>query len=123
MAEDKIFKYKGKTIEELKALSLEEFALLVPSTLRRKINRGFSEQEQILMEKINDGEKNIKTHSRDMIVLPNMVGLKLGIHNGKEFVEVFIVVEMVGMRFGELAMTRKIAKHTTMGAKRTVVRK
>ncbi len=41
MAEDKIFKYKGKTIDELKALSLEEFALLVPSTLRRKINRGW----------------------------------------------------------------------------------
>lgn len=123
MAEDKIFKYKGKTIDELKALSLEEFALLVPSTLRRKINRGFSEQEQKLLERVKAGEQKIKTHSRDMIVLPEMIGIKLGIHTGKEFVDVVLVEEMIGMRFGELAMTRKIAKHTTLGSKRTVVRK
>jgi ribosomal protein S19 len=52
-----------------------------------------------------------------------MVGLKLLIYNGKEFTEVTIVVEMIALRLGELAPTRKIATHTTMGAKKTVTRK
>jgi small subunit ribosomal protein S19 len=123
MAEDKVFKYKGKTVEELKEMSLEDFSLLLPSVLRRKIKRGFTEQEQKLLAKFDKNEKNIKTHCRDMIVLPSMVGTKVGIYNGKEFVEVLLVPEMVGLRYGELAMSRKIAVHTTMGSKKTVVRK
>lgn len=123
MAEEKIFKYKGKTTEELKAMPLEELSLLLPSRHRRKINRGFSEEEKKLIAKIDAGEKGIKTHCRDMIVLPKMIGLKLAIYNGKEFVEVLIQIEMMGLRLGELAMTRKIATHTTMGSKKTTVRK
>ncbi|MCA9496943.1 MAG: ribosomal protein S19 family protein [Nanoarchaeota archaeon] len=118
MAEDKIYKYKGNTLEELKAMPIEKLALLFPSSLRRKINRGFSEQEEKLLSKIRKGEKNIKTHARDMIVLPEMVGLKLGVYNGKEFVEVNIVQEMIALRLGELAPTRKIASHTTLNDKK-----
>ena len=123
MAEDKIFKYKGKTLEELQAMKIEEFSLLLPSSLRRKVNRGFTEQEIKFLDKIKNGVKHIKTHERNLFVMPSMVGVKIGIHNGKEFVDVTIVQEMIGHRFGEFAMTRKIAKHTTMGAKRSVVRK
>jgi len=123
MAEEKVFTFKGKTLEELKAMSIEEISLLLPSMLRRKINRGFTEQEKIVLAKVESGEKKIKTHCRDMIVLPSMVGLKIAVHNGKEFVEVFIVQEMIGYRFGQLAPSKKIAVHTSMGAKKTVVRK
>jgi len=117
MAEDKIFKYKGKTLDELKALDIKELALLFPSDLRRKITRGFTEQEEILLKKFRRSEKNIRTHARDMIVLPEMVDIKISIYNGKEFVDVFIVPELIGMRLGELAPSKKIATHTTMGAK------
>lgn len=123
MAEDKIFKFKGKTIEELQELSMEDFSLLLPSNLRRKVKRGFTEQEQKLLDKVNKGEKTIKTHERNMFITPQMVGIKLGIHNGKEFVDVTVVPEMISHRFGEFAMTRRIAAHTTMGAKKMVVRK
>ena len=123
MAEDKIFKYKGKTLEELKALSVKELAELLPSSQRRKINRGFTEQEVKLLAKIEANEKNIKTHCRDMIVLPNMVGLKIGVYSGKEFVQVLIVEDYIGLRLGELVLTRKIAAHSGAGAKKTVVRK
>lgn len=123
MAEDKVFKYKGKTVEELKEMSLEDFSLLIPSVLRRKISRGFTEQEQKLLTKFEKKEKKIKTHCRDMFVLPSMVGTKIGIYNGKEFVEIMLVPEMIALRFGELAPSRRIAVHTTMGSKRTVVRK
>jgi len=123
MAEDKIFKYKGKTLDELKALELKDLALLFPSDVRRKITRGFTEQEEKLLKKFRSNEKNIKTHARDMIVLPEMVGIKIGIYNGKEFLDIFIVEEMIGMRLGELAPTRPIATHTTMGSKKGDVRK
>lgn len=123
MAEDKIFKYKGKTLDELKALELEKFAELLPSSLRRKVKRGFSEQEQIFLKNFRAGGKKFKTHCRDLFVLPEMVGAKIAIYSGKEFVEVTIVDEMIGLRFGELVPTRKIATHTTMGAKKTTVRK
>ena len=112
MAEEKIFKFKGKTLEELKAMPLEELSLLLPSSLRRKITRGFTEQEQKVLDQITAGKTKLKTHCRDLFIMPNMVGMKLGIHNGKDFVDVTIVEEMIGYRFGELAMTRKIAKHT-----------
>lgn len=124
MADDKIFKFKGKTIDELKELSIEEFATLIDSTKRRKITRGFTEQENILLENIRSGSKKIKTHCRDMIVLPEMIGLTIGIYTGKEFVDVRLVDEMVGLRFGELAPTRKIGvQHAGGGAKKTDVRK
>jgi small subunit ribosomal protein S19 len=123
MAEEKIFSFKGKSLEELQKMSLKELAELLPSRTRRKINRGFTEAEKTFLKRVEAGEKKIKTHVRDMIVLPNMVEKKIGIYNGKEFVEVLIVPDMIGMRLGELAMSRKIAAHTTMGAKKTVVRK
>lgn len=113
MDEDKkIFKFRGKTLEQLQALSLEEYVALQTSRVRRKFKRGLLEQEQKLLDKIMNGERNIKTHSRDFIVLPKMVGNKIGIHNGKEFVQVQVIPEMLGMRLGELAPTRKIAVHS-----------
>lgn len=123
MAEDKIFKYRGKTIEELKDMKIDELAQIFPSRVRRKITRGFTEQEGILLKKFQSGEKKIRTHCRDMIVLPEMVGNKIQIYNGKEFVEVTIVPEMIPLRFGELVPTRRIASHSGMGNKKTVVRK
>ena len=123
MAEDRIYKYRGKTLEELKAMSIEDFATLLPSTERRKMARGFSPQEQILLENIRAGSKKIRTHCRDMIVLPEMVGLKISIYNGKVFTDIVIVDDLIGMRFGELVPTRKIATHTSVGAKKTVTRK
>ena len=61
------------------------------------------------------GRKFIKTHCRSMIILPEMVGHKIGIHNGKEFVAVDIVEESVGHRLGEFALTRKPLKHGSAG--------
>ena len=124
MAQDKIFKFHGKTIEELKSLSLEEFSKLIDSTPRRKIKRGFTEQENKLLKKLRNKEKNIKTHCRDMIILPEMVGERIGIYNGKEFISVQIADEMLGLRLGEMAPTRKIGiQHSGGGAKKTEVRK
>lgn len=111
----KIFKYRGKTEDELKVLSLEEFTQLLPSTERRKIARGFTEAEQILLKDLKTNPKGVKTHCRDMIVLPSMIGKTIGIHTGKVFTDIVIIPQMIGHRFGELALTRNKIKHGAVG--------
>ena len=125
----KVFKFRGYTLEELQAMSLDEVIELLPSRQRRSLKRGFlPRQEKVLakMEKVdienNDGRPEvIKTHCRDLIVLPNMVGYTFGIYNGKEFVEVTIKPEMIGCYFGEFAQTRSRVQHGDpgMGATRS----
>ena len=121
----KIFKYRGKTLEELQELSFEEFAELLPSELRRKLlKRGLTEEEKKLLAKVEAQEKNIRTHCRELPVTPNMVGLRINVYNGKDFAPVTVVSEMIGLRLGELAPTRKIGvSHAGQGAKRKEVRK
>jgi len=111
------FIYRGKKPKEL---SREEFIELLPSKIRRKFKRGLPEEENkllITLDKFKEqkGRKFIKTHCRSMIILPEMVGHKIGIHNGKEFVAVDIVEESVGHRLGEFALTRKPLKHGSAG--------
>ncbi len=111
----KEFTYKGKTLEELKKLSVTEFAGLLPSRERRKIKRGFTEPEQLFLRKFRAGEKNIETHCRDMIILPEMVGHTIKVHQGKIFVLLQITEEMIGHRFGEFALTRSRVQHSAPG--------
>jgi len=110
----KDYKLRGYTLEELQNMSLEEFAKLLPARERRKIKRGFTEQEEKVLKKIRKN-KVVKTHCRDMIVLPEMVGKVIQIYNGREFVRVEVKPEMIGHRFGEFAMTRTFIKHSGPG--------
>lgn len=107
--------YRGKNLEELKTMSLEEFAKLVPSRQRRSILRGFSEEHKKLLNKVRNNKEVIRTHLRDMIIVPEMVGSRIAIHNGKEFVHVEITPEMLGHYLGEFAMTRKKVVHGAAG--------
>jgi small subunit ribosomal protein S19 len=109
------FTYRGKSLEELRKLNPDEFALLVPSRQRRAIQRGFSEDHKKLLHKVKIKDQNIRTHLRDMIVLPEMVGLKIAIHSGKEFVPVEIIPEMLGHYLGEFVLTRKKVSHGAAG--------
>lgn len=109
------FTYRGKSIEDLKKLNLDEFALLVPARQRRTMQRGFSEEHKKLLHKIKIKDPNIRTHLRDMVVLPEMIGMKIAIHSGKEFTPVEIVPEMLGHYFGEFVLTRKKVAHGAAG--------
>lgn len=110
----KVFKYKGKILEELQAMSHEEVAKLLPSRQRRKILRGFSEEEKSLLEKLAK-KGQAKTHLRDMIVLPEMIGKTLKIHNGQKFQDVTLQEETLGCYLGELVLTRKRLAHGNAG--------
>lgn len=114
------FKYRGYTIEHLKGMSIEQFLHLLPSRQRRSLNRGISNEKRKLLEEVRravDGKLNtpIRTHARDMIILPNMVGLTIHVHNGKEFVGLEIKPPMVGHYLGEYVITNKKVVHGTPG--------
>ncbi len=111
----KEFLYRGKGITDLVKMSIDDFAKLVPSRERRKIKRGFTEQEKKFLESVEANEKDIKTHCRDMIILPNMVGKTIKVYNGKEWVMVLILAEMLAHRLGEFSLTRKQVKHSAPG--------
>lgn len=110
----KEFLYRGKNIIEIKKLSLEEFAKLVPSRERRKMKRGFRESEKKLLEDLRLGS-NVKTHCRDMIIIPEMVGKSIKVYNGKEWTMLQIEPEMLAHRLGEFALTRKPVRHSAPG--------
>jgi len=108
------FKYRGYTIAKLRKMKLEELAALLPARQRRKLKRELRAEEEKLLEKIERRDE-VKTHLRDAIVLPSMVGKKIGIHNGKSFEYVEIKPEMIGHYLGEFAMTRKKVVHGAAG--------
>ncbi len=114
----KIWMYRGKTIEELKALSMEELLPLLPSRQRRTLQRGLTAVQKKLLVKIQKSsgkDKPIRTKARDMLILPSIVGAKLAIYDGKEFKQVIIQPEMVGHYLGEFALTRKRVTHGSPG--------
>ncbi|MBI2651644.1 30S ribosomal protein S19 [Candidatus Woesearchaeota archaeon] len=110
----KEFSYRGKTIEELKQLSINELAQLMPARQRRSLKRGLTEQQKILLNGLKH-ENDVKTHCRDMIILPEMVGKNIKVYNGKEFVQIAIVAEMISHCLGEFALTRKKVQHSAPG--------
>ncbi len=110
----KEFKFKAKSIEELKTLSVNEFAELLPTRQRRSIKRGFSDDKKHLLNKL-EKKGTVKTHLRDMIIFPSMVGKTIQVYTGKTFQPLIITDEMIGHFVGEFALTRKRAAHTNMG--------
>lgn len=109
--------FRGKTIEELKTLDVREFAKYLKSKQRRTALRQFQEIEDFINranKKIEKG-KSVRTHKRDLIIVPQMVGMKIQIYNGKEFIPVEVMKEMLGHRFGEFSLTRAKVKHSSAG--------
>ncbi|MEA3295013.1 MAG: 30S ribosomal protein S19 [Euryarchaeota archaeon] len=110
-----VFTYRGKTLEQLKKMSMEEFAELLPSRQRRTIFRGFDDEHKKILQKVKDGDTTIKTHLRNMIIFPDMVGLTLEIYNGKQFERIEVIPEMLGSYFGEYSLTRRRVSHGSAG--------
>jgi small subunit ribosomal protein S19 len=109
------FTYRGHTVADLKKMDINQLAALLPSRQRRKIKREFGAEHQKIIEAVRAGEKKIKTHMRDMILLPEMIGVTFEIHNGKEWKSVEVIPEMVGHYIGEFALTRKSVSHGSAG--------
>ncbi len=109
------FTYRGYTIEELKGMGLTELVNIMPARIRRKVRRGFTRGEEHLLSRIRKGNGKVRTHIRSMIVMPEMVGRSIELHNGKEFMKVDLQPEAVFHYLGEFALTRRRVTHGTAG--------
>jgi small subunit ribosomal protein S19 len=116
----KQFEYRGVPLEELQSMSLEKLFLLFSSRQRRSLTRGITDGKRKLIEEIKLAKAGklktpIKTHLRDLIILPYMVGVTVNTFAGKDFVPVTIIPEMIGHYLGEYVMTNKRVSHGAPG--------
>jgi small subunit ribosomal protein S19 len=120
----KIFTYRGYKIEDLQKMNLDELVKIMPSRVRRSLKRGFTDQQKKLILRVRRARKSLEkgenpkiiaTHCRDMPILPEMVGLKFKVYNGKEFSIVEILPEMIGHYLGEFSLTRQKVTHSAPG--------
>ncbi|MBU0460156.1 MAG: 30S ribosomal protein S19 [Nanoarchaeota archaeon] len=111
----KELKWQGKTEQEIKEIDLKQFMELVPARRRRSLKRGFTLAQKALLKKVEADDKNIKTHCRNMIIIPEMLGKMIKIYNGKDFVPITITFEMLGHTLGEFSHTRKMVTHSSAG--------
>jgi len=110
----RIQNWHGKTKEEVAVMDIADFTQMIPSRSRRKIKRGFTEMEKILLKDIAKSE-TVKTHCRDMVILPSMLDKKIDVYSGKVFTQVHVTLDMLGHRLGEFVMTRSSVKHSAPG--------
>mgnify|MGYP002761123570 FL=1 len=115
------FTYRGHTLDELQEMALDEVAELLPARQRRTIERGLSVEKEKLLEEARDaGEEEtandpIRTHLRDMPIVPEFVGLTFAVHNGQAFERVEVEPEMIGHYLGEFQLTRTSVEHGQAG--------
>mmetsp|Transcript_33808 Transcript_33808/g.80611 ORF Transcript_33808/g.80611 Transcript_33808/m.80611 type:complete len:144 (-) Transcript_33808:61-492(-) len=117
--------YRGIEVHNLLDLSHREFMNLVTARARRKFQRGLKEKPLALIKRLRKAKKEaagtgekpaiVKTHLRNMIVVPEMVASQLGVYNGQGFVLVEVKPDMVGRYLGEFAITYKPVRHGRPG--------
>ncbi len=122
MAEEVMIKtkdvyYRGKLLEELKLLDVREVAKYLPSRSKRSVLRNFDSVEKFIKrcEKKISMKKKIKTHLRDMVIMPKLIGYSIHVYNGKTFQEIIITPRMIGHRLGEFVLTRSKVNHGSPG--------
>lgn len=116
------FTYRGYALQALQQMSMDDFIKLLPSSERRSLLRVPPDEQRKLREKIRKAKKDpgkdkivIKTHSRETVILPEMIGLTINVYNGKEFIPVEVTPEKLGHRLGEFAITNKKVVHGIPG--------
>ena len=115
MGRAKEFKYKGHSLEELQAMDIDTLKGLLNARARRSLTREKNPEQNTLYNKLLGEEQNIKTHVRDLIILPKFVGKVVEVYNGNSYIKFEIKAEMIGHYLGEFAQTRKDVKHSGPG--------
>ena len=118
------FTYRGKELEELVKMTNEQLVQLFAARQRRRFQRGLKHKYTRLIQKIRKAKKNapagekpapVKTHLRNAIIVPEMVGSIIGVYSGKEFLNVEVKFDMIGSYLGEFAITYKPCRHGKPG--------
>mmetsp|Transcript_4549 Transcript_4549/g.9842 ORF Transcript_4549/g.9842 Transcript_4549/m.9842 type:complete len:143 (-) Transcript_4549:163-591(-) len=116
------FFYRGLEVSSLLDLSHQELMNLLTSRARRRFARGHVPMH--LVKRLRKAKKAadenskpaiVKTHLRNMIIIPEMVGSVVGVYNGQSFVEVEVKPDMIGHYLGEFSITYKPVQHGRPG--------
>jgi small subunit ribosomal protein S19 len=110
----KEFMFRGKTLDEIASLSEAEFSKLITARERRTIKRGYNDTAKIAISKLKN-KRTVKTHSREIIITPDMIGKSVSVHKGNGYTEITITEDMMGHRFGEFVMCNKKVTHGKAG--------
>ena len=81
--------------------------------MSRSLKKGPYVDPRVLKKVVDakPGQGTIKTWARACTITPEMIGFTFGVHNGREFTNVYVTEEMVGHRLGEFSPTRKFNRH------------
>jgi len=118
------FTYRGVDLDQLLDMNNEGLMELFTCRIRRKFTRGLKRKPMALIKKLRKKKKEcpvnekpdvVKTHLRNMIVVPEMTGSIVGVYNGKVFTQVEIKPEMIGHYLGEFSISYKPVKHGRPG--------
>jgi small subunit ribosomal protein S15e len=111
-------------LDQLLDMPNDQLVELMHSRARRRFSRGLKRKPMALIKKLRKAKKEapplekpaiVKTHLRNMIVVPEMVGSIIGVYNGKTFNQVEVKPEMIGHYLGEFSLTYKPVKHGRPG--------
>eukprot|EP00771_Trimastix_marina_P000076 gnl/Trimastix_PCT/108.p1 GENE.gnl/Trimastix_PCT/108~~gnl/Trimastix_PCT/108.p1 ORF type:complete len:144 (+),score=60.24 gnl/Trimastix_PCT/108:44-475(+) len=120
----KKFSYRGIDLSQLLDFDTERLMQLFPARPRRRFERGLKTKPMTLIKKLRKskrecqvGEKPavVKTHLRNMIIVPEMIGAVVGVYNGKTFNTVEIKPEMIGHYLAEFSISYKPVRHGRPG--------
>jgi small subunit ribosomal protein S15e len=118
------FTYRGVDLDQLLDMNNEQLMELFPCRIRRKFGRGLKRKPMALIKKLRKKKKEappnekpdvVKTQLRDMVIVPEMTGSVVGVHNGKTYTQVEIKPEMIGHYLGEYVITNKRVTHGAPG--------
>lgn len=120
----KTFSYRGVDLKDLLEMQNEDFAKLCSARIRRRFQRGLGSKPAGLMKKLraarlatepNEKPAMVKTHLRNMVVVPEMIGSVIGVYNGKVFNQVEVKPEMVGHYLAEFSISYTPVRHGRPG--------
>jgi small subunit ribosomal protein S19 len=111
----KEFTYRGYTMEDLLKMPFQDLLGILPARARRSYVRGLNSEQDVFVQKLKAANEPVRTHRREIFILPEFVGKSVMVHSGKEFVTVEIRAEMIGHAIGEFVLTRKFDKHSGPG--------
>ncbi len=118
------FTFRGLDVKTLLNLSVKELSYILNSRGRRKLHRGLQQKPISLIRKLRKAKKKtpihgkisrVRTHLRDMIIVPEMIGCQIDVYNGKIFNNFEVKAEMIGHYMGEFSITYKPVKHGKPG--------
>jgi small subunit ribosomal protein S15e len=118
------YSYRGVDLEQLLELKSDDLVALLHARARRRFHRGLGRKPLALIKKLRKAKKDaaagerpeaVRTHLRNMIIVPEMIGSVVGVYNGKTFNQVEVRPEMVGHYLAEFSISYKPVKHGRPG--------